>query len=33
MARTDYYNDPHAPKANSIVPAPSVLRALLLMGL
>ncbi len=23
MARTDYFNDPHAPKANSIVPAAS----------
>jgi 8-oxo-dGTP pyrophosphatase MutT (NUDIX family) len=25
MARTDYYNDPHAPKANSIVPAASAI--------
>ncbi|HEV2661354.1 MAG TPA: NUDIX domain-containing protein [Ktedonobacteraceae bacterium] len=25
MARIDYYNDPHAPKANSIVPAASVI--------
>lgn len=25
MARIDYYNDPHAPKANSIVPAASAI--------
>jgi 8-oxo-dGTP pyrophosphatase MutT (NUDIX family) len=25
MTRTDYYNDPHAPKANSIVPAASAI--------
>ncbi|MBA2284860.1 MAG: NUDIX domain-containing protein [Ktedonobacteraceae bacterium] len=25
MVRTDYFNDPHAPKANSIVPAASAL--------
>lgn len=25
MARTDYYHDPHAPKANSIVPAASAI--------
>ncbi len=24
MARTDYFNDPHAPKANSIVPASAI---------